>query len=131
MRTPTKAQREVVEFIKKFVRETGYSPSLQDISSGLKYQSVSNAHRHVWNLRKEGVLKPVGRSQARSIEFTAEYLAKDVSSPLATLEQLRLESCSANDLIRLLDALRMHEDRIASALESVRADTVLAHRRSA
>jgi SOS-response transcriptional repressor LexA len=64
---PTKKQKELLEFIKKFISENGYSPSYREIMSGLKYSSIATIALHVNSLISRGQLKKRNRS-ARSLE---------------------------------------------------------------
>ena len=46
----TKRQRQVLDFIKGFIEEKGYSPSLQEIGIGFGLTSPATVHKHVLNL---------------------------------------------------------------------------------
>jgi len=52
---PSKKQAEVLEFIAKFQREKGYSPSLGEIASHFKI-SIPTVHQHISYLRKKKLL---------------------------------------------------------------------------
>jgi len=63
----TKRRKEVLDFMKTYLKKNGYAPSLQEIQKKLKLASVSTAHFHVSKLQDEGyITKRSGR--ARSIE---------------------------------------------------------------
>ena len=63
----TKRRKEVLDFMKTYLKKNGYSPSLQEIQKKLKLASVSTAHFHVSKLRDGGyITKQSGK--ARSIE---------------------------------------------------------------
>lgn len=64
---PTKKQKELLEFIRTFIAEHGYSPSYREIMTGLRYNSVATVSLHVDNLIKRGHLRKRDRS-ARSLE---------------------------------------------------------------
>jgi len=53
----TKRQKEVLNFVGKFIEEKGYAPSLEEIKKHLKLSSVSTAHFHVDKLIKQGLIK--------------------------------------------------------------------------
>src|ERR1700683_5007453 len=76
---PTKKQRELLQFIEKFIGEKGYSPSYREIMSGLKYTSVATVALHVNSLIKRGHLIKRDHN-ARSIEL----VSKTDNRPLAT-----------------------------------------------
>ncbi|MGP0017969.1 MAG: LexA family protein, partial [Candidatus Sulfotelmatobacter sp.] len=52
----TRRQREVYDFISRFVAEHGYSPSFEEIGKGLELTSLATVHKHVTNLEKKGLL---------------------------------------------------------------------------
>ena len=52
----TRRQREVYDFISRFVTEHGYSPSFEEIGQGLKLNSLATVHKHISNLEKKGLL---------------------------------------------------------------------------
>ena len=64
---PTKKQREILDFIKAFIGEHGYSPSYREIMTGLNYTSVATVSLHVNSLIARGHLRKRDRS-ARSLE---------------------------------------------------------------
>jgi len=63
----TKRQKEVLDFIKGFVKKKKYPPTLEEICSGLKLSAVSTAHQHIEALAEKGYLKKSGNN-ARSID---------------------------------------------------------------
>ena len=63
----TKRRKEVLDFMKMYLKKNGYSPSLQEIQKKLKLASVSTAHFHVSKLKDGGyITKQDGK--ARSID---------------------------------------------------------------
>ena len=63
----TRRQREVLDFISDFIDEQGYSPSLEEIGTGIGCSSIATVHKHLTNLQAKGVLqRRAGRS--RSVE---------------------------------------------------------------
>jgi hypothetical protein len=67
---PTKKQRELLEYIKQFIDEHGYSPSYREIMRGLKYTSVATVSLHVNSLIRRGHLHKRDYS-ARSLELAS------------------------------------------------------------
>lgn len=65
---PTKKQRELLEFVDKFIAEHGYGPSYREIMAGCNYTSVATVAVHVNNLITRGHLRKKDRS-ARSLEL--------------------------------------------------------------
>ena len=64
----TKKQRELLDFITKFIAENNYSPSYREIMAGLNIRSVSTVAQHVDNLVTKGVLRKTD-SAIRSLEI--------------------------------------------------------------
>ncbi|HXI02829.1 MAG TPA: transcriptional repressor LexA [Candidatus Saccharimonadales bacterium] len=65
----TKRQREILDFITRFVDEKGYSPSLMEIGRHFKLSSVATVHKHVDNLRKKGYVTKTWNAN-RSLDLT-------------------------------------------------------------
>jgi repressor LexA len=63
----TRRQREIYEFIRKFVKQKGYSPSLEEIGAQFGLSSVATVHKHVQHLIEKGFLKKAW-NRSRSIE---------------------------------------------------------------
>src|SRR5258708_14812104 len=69
----TKRQKEVVEFIAKFVDENGYSPSYEEIARGLNLASLATVHKHINALETKNYLKKAF-NQSRSVDVAPKYL---------------------------------------------------------
>jgi len=63
----TKRQREIYDFIARFVAEHGYSPSFEEIGAGTDLSSLATVHKHITNLEKKGLLKR-DYNRSRSID---------------------------------------------------------------
>jgi repressor LexA len=50
----TKRQWQVYDFISRFITEHTYSPSYEEIKTGLRLNSLATVHKHVSNLEKKG-----------------------------------------------------------------------------
>ena len=66
----TKQQREIYEFIARFVAENRNSPSFEEIAEGTGLSSLATVHKHVTNLEKKGLLKRE-YNRSRSIDVLA------------------------------------------------------------
>jgi repressor LexA len=64
----TRRQREVYDFISRFVTEHGYSPSYEEIKSGIDLSSLATVHKHITNLEKKGLLTR-DYNRSRSIDL--------------------------------------------------------------
>ncbi|HEY3928841.1 MAG TPA: transcriptional repressor LexA [Candidatus Koribacter sp.] len=64
----TRRQREIYDFISRFVDTHGYSPSFEEIAEGVQLSSLATVHKHVGNLQAKGLLKR-SYNHARSIDL--------------------------------------------------------------
>jgi repressor LexA len=64
----TRRQREMYDFISRFVAEHGYSPSFEEIAQGMELSSLATVHKHVTNLEKKGLLTR-DYNRSRSIDL--------------------------------------------------------------
>jgi len=63
----TRRQREIFDYISRFVEEEGYSPSLEEIAAAFGLSSVATVHRHVQHLVEKGMLRKAW-NRSRSLE---------------------------------------------------------------
>lgn len=88
---PTKKQHELLQFLREFIEEHGYSPSYREIMSGCNYTSVATVALHVNNLIKRGHVVKRDKS-ARSLEVVtgieevAETVTKHVHELVGEIE---------------------------------------------
>lgn len=69
----TKRQKEVLDYIKSFELQKGYSPSLTEVGMGLGLKAISTVHEHIRLLTLKGYLQknrfsPRGVSSLDSLE---------------------------------------------------------------
>ncbi len=83
---PTKKQQELLEFIKNFIGEHGYSPSYREIMQGCRYNSVATVALHVNSLVSRGHLLKRENS-ARSLEVVDEVESKIKSSQVSESQE--------------------------------------------
>ncbi len=76
----TKKQKEVLDYIERFIKKHSYTPSYREIASGLGLASPSTVHQHVQALCEKGVINSEDGC-ARSIEL----VETEKLSPLAVL----------------------------------------------
>jgi len=67
----TKRQKEVLEFIKSFIANKGYSPTLEEIRKKLRLSAVSTVHQHINALIDKGYIKKFD-NLARAIEVNVQ-----------------------------------------------------------
>jgi len=64
----TRRQREVYDFLERFINEHGYSPSFEEIGEGLGLSSLATVHKHLTNLEEKGLVKR-DYNRSRSIDI--------------------------------------------------------------
>ena len=65
----TKRQKQVLDFIKAFIKKHDYAPSLEEVKKHLGLSSVSTAHFHVQALEQKGFLRK-DDNRPRAIEIS-------------------------------------------------------------
>lgn len=83
----TRRQREVFEFIKSFIDEKGYSPSLEEVAQGMGLSSLATVHKHLSNLAEKGMIRRHW-NRGRGIE-----ICSDLNKP--EMVSMELEACYA------------------------------------
>jgi len=77
----TRRQREIYEFIRGFVAEKGYSPSLEEIAEAFGLSSVATVHTHIQHLVEKRMLRKAW-NRSRSIEPVEPPSAGTTALPL-------------------------------------------------
>jgi repressor LexA len=77
----TRRQRQIFDFLRDFVAENGYSPSLEEIGAHFGLSSVATVHKHVQHLSEKGYLRKAW-NRSRSIEPLEDSDAGAVELPL-------------------------------------------------
>jgi repressor LexA len=75
----TKRQQEIFDFVKRYVSEHGYPPTVRDIGKAIGLASSSTVHAHLANLEKAGMLRR-DPTKPRAIEVLKDK-ARDVVTP--------------------------------------------------
>lgn len=72
----TRRQKEVMDFLAKFIEENGYSPSYEELASGLGLASLATVHKHVQALETKQYLRR-SYNHSRSLEIGDRYFAEE------------------------------------------------------
>jgi repressor LexA len=75
----TKRQQEIFDFVKQYVGEHGYPPTVRDIGKAIGLASSSTVHAHLANLEKLGLLRR-DPTKPRAIEVLKDK-AKQAVAP--------------------------------------------------
>jgi repressor LexA len=70
----TPRQKEVLDFIADFIQSNGYSPSYEEIASGLQLTSLATIHKHISALEAKKYLRR-HYNHSRSVEVSPDYLS--------------------------------------------------------
>jgi len=65
----TKRQREILDFIDRFIAGNGYAPSIEEIGRHFALSSPATVHKHLANLQRKGAIRRTW-NRSRSIELT-------------------------------------------------------------
>ena len=76
----TKKQKRILDYLKGFIDEHGYSPSFEEICRAFGYTSLATVHEHLTNLEAKGYIRKSYRG-SRSIEVALE-VEPSVALPL-------------------------------------------------
>lgn len=80
----TKRQREIYEYVRGFLSENGYAPSLEEIAEHFGLSSVATVHEHLGNLQAKGLLRR-DPNRSRAVELTGPAVSTAVELPLLGL----------------------------------------------
>ncbi len=64
----TRRQREILDYLKEFIDERGYAPSLEEIGSRFGLSSLATVHKHLMNLQEKGFIRRTW-NRSRSVEL--------------------------------------------------------------
>ncbi len=65
---PRKKQ-QILDYLKEYISDNGYAPTLSDIAKKFKVSSLSTIHEHLAFLEENGFIKKHGNMQSREIEI--------------------------------------------------------------
>src|SRR5712672_383956 len=114
----TRRQREVYDFISRFVAEHQYSPSFEEIGKGLDLNSLATVHKHITNLEKKGLLtRDYNRSRSIDLLPPKGRLKQSMSVNTGVILPLvgriaagqPIEAVQSNETISLADFVRSKE----------------------
>lgn len=69
----TKKQRQVLDFITKFVEDFGYAPTYREIAEAFDLSSPASIHQYMKALEEKGYVA-MSKNESRSIELTSKSL---------------------------------------------------------
>ena len=90
----TTKQAETLTFIKKFMVEHGFPPSVREICKGMNLNSPATVHAHLKQLEKKGIIRKEA-SKFRTIELLVENEFEDKKDDLIKVPLLGKISCGS------------------------------------
>ena len=82
MQPLTRRQREILDYLKEFIDERGYAPSLDEIGGRFGLSSLATVHKHLMNLQEKGFIRRTW-NRSRSVELVqARIGGRAVDLPL-------------------------------------------------
>jgi repressor LexA len=72
----TRRQKEVMDLLSKFISKNGYSPSYEEIASGLGLASLATVHKHIQALESKQYLRR-SYNHSRSLEIAERYASEE------------------------------------------------------
>jgi repressor LexA len=78
----TRRQKEILDFIAKYIEKRGYAPTIEEIGGHFDLASLATVHKHLTNLQKKGLIKREW-NRSRALELVpAEVAVRAVELPL-------------------------------------------------
>jgi repressor LexA len=85
----TRRQKEVMDFLSSFIQKHGYSPSYDEIATGLNLASLATVHKHIQALEAKQYLRR-SYNHSRSLEIGERYLAEEKARRTPAMESVPL-----------------------------------------
>ncbi len=67
-----KKKKDIFEFLKKYIKENGFAPTLSEIAKKFNLSSLATVHEHLQFLEDNGFIKKKGNIQSREIEIISQ-----------------------------------------------------------
>jgi repressor LexA len=72
----TRRQKELMDFLASFIEKNGYSPSYEEIATGLGLASLATVHKHIQALETKQYLRR-SYNHSRSLEIGDRFLSEE------------------------------------------------------
>src|SRR5262249_54202387 len=77
----TKRQKEMLDFLREYIDEHGYAPTLEEIGRHFSLGSLATVHKHLQNLERKGLIRRLA-NRSRALEVTGADGAGVATVPL-------------------------------------------------
>ena len=100
----TKKQKELFDFLGKYIKENEISPSFEEMKNAVNLKSKSGIHRLITSLEQRGFIKRL-KHKARAMEITKTLLnpKNNIQNELSSFEIPLLGSIAAGDPIEAIE----------------------------
>lgn len=78
-------QRQILEYIQKFIKDNGYGPTLMEIGKKMGLSSPATVHEHLKTLEKKGFIKR-NSNEVRGIQVLGIYENFEMAQAIAGVE---------------------------------------------
>ncbi len=85
----TRRQKELMDFLSEFIEQRGYSPSYEEIATGLQLASLATVHKHIQALEAKQYLRR-NYNHSRSLEIAERYVSEEKARRRTTEEAIPL-----------------------------------------
>jgi len=77
----TRRQKELLDYLRAYIHEHGYAPTLEEIGRHFSLASLATVHKHLQNLERKGVIRRLP-NQSRALELAVAADGRAVRVPL-------------------------------------------------
>jgi len=77
----TRRQKEMVDYLRGYIAENGYAPTLEEIGRHFELASLATVHKHLQNLERKGIIRRLP-NQSRALELATAADGRAVAVPL-------------------------------------------------
>ena len=112
MQPLTKRQREILDYLRDFIQQQGYAPSLEEIGRRFGLSSLATVHKHLTNLQEKGCIRR-SWNRSRSVELISTRTGnRAVELPLLgyVAAGAPIEAISSNETIAVPQDLAGKKD---------------------
>ena len=103
----TRRQKQVLDFLIHFINRHGYSPSFEEMASGLRLSSLATVHKHLQVLERKGFIRR-RYNQSRSVEVVAVPGSVPYGNVSPTSEPLQPEGWQGKAPATPADSIHFH-----------------------
>lgn len=121
----TRRQREILDYLTRYIDEHGYAPSFEEIAAAMGYGSLATVHEHLSNLERKGVIRR-SFNESRAIEV----LSRARSPGVVALPLLGTVAAGEPiEAVEIQETIALPEDMIPATGQSfalrVRGDSMI------